>query len=101
MAIVKWLPGALKDLKRLHEFIGQHSPVAASRAIDSLIESAESLTEFPEIGRPWELELDYRELFVKYGARGYVIAYFYNCGHRLLRSVDTCTTPSIGSLILA
>jgi addiction module RelE/StbE family toxin len=75
MAIVKWLPGALKDLKRLHEFIGQHSPVAASRAIDSLIESAESLTEFPEIGRPWELELDYRELFVKYGARGYVIRY--------------------------
>jgi plasmid stabilization system protein ParE len=54
MAIVKWLPGALKDLKRLHEFIGQHSPVAASRAIDSLIESAASLTEFPEIGRPWE-----------------------------------------------
>ena len=75
MAIVKWLPDALEYLKRLHEFIEQHSPVAASRAIDALIESAESLTEFPEIGRPWELELDFRELFVKYGARGYVTRY--------------------------
>ena len=75
MAIVKWLPDALDDLKRLHEFIEQHSPVAASRAIDALVESAESLTEFPEIGRPWELELDFRELPVKYGARGYVIRY--------------------------
>ncbi len=75
MAIVKWLPDALDDLKRLHEFIEKYSPVAASRAIDALIESTESLTEFPEIGRPWELEPDYRELLVKYGARGYVIRY--------------------------
>ena len=75
MAYVKWLPDALNDLKRLHAFIEQHSPAAASRALDTLIDSAESLAEFPEIGRPWELEIDFRELPVKYGALGYVIRY--------------------------
>jgi len=75
MAIVRWLPDALDDLKQLHAFIERHSPTAASRAVDTLIDSAESLAEFPEIGRPWELEMDFRELVVKYGARGYVIRY--------------------------
>jgi len=75
MAIVRWLPDALDDLKRLHAFIEQHSPIAASRAVDTLIDSAQSLTDFPEKGRPWELEMGFRELSVKYGARGYVIRY--------------------------
>ena len=77
MVIVRWLPDALVDLKRLHAFIEPHSPAAASRAIDALIESAETLGEFPEKGRPWDLEIDFRELSVKFGARGYVIRYRY------------------------
>lgn len=75
MRIVRWLPDALDDLKRLYAFIEPHSPTAASRAVDTLIHSAESLTEFPEKGKPWDLEIDFRELPVKYGARGYVIRY--------------------------
>ena len=75
MLKVRWLPDALDDLKRLHAFIEPHSPGAASRAVDTLIDSAESLSEFPEKGRPWDLEMDFRELPVKYGARGYFIRY--------------------------
>ena len=75
MASVRWLPDALDDLKRLHAFIEPHSSSAASRAVDTLIEAAASLAEVPEKGRPWELEMDFRELSVKYGARGYVIRY--------------------------
>ncbi len=75
MAILKWLPEALDDLKRLHAFIEPHSSDAASRAINTLIEAAESLQEYPEKGKPWELEIGFRELPVKFGARGYVIRY--------------------------
>lgn len=77
MATVKWLPEALDDLKRLHAFIEPHSPTAAKRAVDTLIEAADSLAEFPEKGRPWDLEIHFRELSVRFGARGYVIRYRY------------------------
>ena len=48
MTAVRWLPEALDDLKRLYEFIEPHSPGAAKRAIDTLIEAADGLVEFPE-----------------------------------------------------
>lgn len=75
MARVTWLPDALEDLKRLHAFIAVHSPAAASRAIDTLIDTVESLSDFPEKGRPWDSEMEFRELPVSYGARGYIIRY--------------------------
>ena len=75
MATVRWLPEALDDLKRLHAFIEPHSPDAAKRAVNTLIDTAETLAEFPEKGRPWDLEMDFRELSVRFGARGYVIRY--------------------------
>ena len=65
----------MDDLKRLHELIEPHSTDAAKRAVDTLIEAAETLAEFPEKGRPWNLEMDFRELPVRFGARGYVIRY--------------------------
>jgi plasmid stabilization system protein ParE len=75
MAILKWLPDALDDLKRLHAFIEPHSLQAATRAVNTLIEAADTLVEFPHKGRPWDLETDFRELPVRFGARGYVIRY--------------------------
>ncbi len=75
MAILRWLPEAQDDLKRLHAFIEPHSPNAAARAVNTLIEVVETLQEFPDKGRPWELEMGFRELPVKFGARGYVIRY--------------------------
>ena len=75
MARVRWLPDALDDLRRLYEFIEPHSPRAAARAVDTLVEAAESLGEFPEKGRPWGIESGFRELSVRFGARGYVIRY--------------------------
>ena len=77
MRVVRWLPETLDDLKRLFEFIEPHSPSAAKRAFDTLIEAADSLREFPEIGRPWNLEIYFRELSVRFGARCYVIRYRY------------------------
>lgn len=75
MVIIKWLQEAKADLKRLHEFIEPHSPNAASQAVLTLIEAAKSLQEFPEKGRPWQFDLNFRELPVRFGSRGYVIRY--------------------------
>lgn len=77
MPTIKWLPEALDDLQRLHAFIEPHSPEAARRAVNTLIDAADSLVEFPEKGRPWDLEMGFRELPVHFGARGYLIRYRY------------------------
>ena len=47
MVTIKWLPEALDDLQRLHAFIEPHSPEAARRAVNTLIDAADSLAEFP------------------------------------------------------
>ena len=75
MANLRWLPEALDDLKRLHAFIAPHSPRAARRAMARLIEAAEALRTYPEMGRLWHQDLTVREWSVRFGARGYVIRY--------------------------
>jgi plasmid stabilization system protein ParE len=75
MLSLHWLPDALEELKRLHRFIKPHSEDAAVRAVGALVAAAKSLEEFPEKGRPWEVDGDYRELPVRFGAKGYVIRY--------------------------
>ena len=72
---LQWLPEARDDLARLHGFIAAHSPDAAARAIETLIAAAGSLLDFPEKGRPWEPDVAFRELPVRFGARGYVVRY--------------------------
>ena len=75
MTSIVWLPEAKDDLQRLFEFIQPHSLDAAVRAIDTLINAAETLKQFPDKGRPWSVAPEFRELFVQFGARGYVIRY--------------------------
>lgn len=75
MKTIKWLPEAREDLQRLHEFLSLYSQNAATKAIHKLIAAVDSLKEFPEKGRPWDLEMNFRELPVTFGARGYVIRY--------------------------
>lgn len=70
-----WLPEARDDLARLHAFLAPHSSDAAARAIETLIAAAGSLLAFPEKGRPWQPDMAFRELSVRFGARGYVIRY--------------------------
>ncbi len=75
MATIKWSPAARDDLQRLYKFIEPHSQDAAARAIQTLVDAADSLTDFPEKGHPWEHNGDFRELSVRFGTRGYVIRY--------------------------
>lgn len=75
MAVPKWLPTAQDDLERLHAFIEPHSSMAAVRAVRTIVDAAQSLENFPEKGKPWVAEPDFRELIVNFGARGYAIRY--------------------------
>lgn len=75
MMRIRWLPEAIDDLQRLHDFIAPHSEQAANNAIQTLLAAAKSLTDFPEKGRPWGYEPGFRELSVRFGAKVYVIRY--------------------------
>ena len=78
---VRWLPKATEDLKRLYVFLHPKSPTAAVRVVTALVSAAESLDEFPEKGRPLIDGINYRELVVRHGSKGYVVRYRQAEGH--------------------
>lgn len=49
--MVVWSIPARDDLKKIHDYIAQDSKYYARQVIDTLIEKAALLIEFPEMGR--------------------------------------------------
>ncbi len=84
MVCLQWLPEALADLKRLHGFIASHNADAANRAIDTLVKATQTLRHFPEQGQPWGPDMNFRELPVRFGAKGYVVRYRIVKNHVLI-----------------
>lgn len=70
-----WLPEALADVERLHDFLKQKSPQTAERAARTILEGAEMLERAPEAGRPMADDTGRRELFLPFGAGSYVLRY--------------------------
>ncbi len=70
-----WLPEALEDIERLHDFLKEKSPQAAARAAKAIVDGARILEGAPEAGRPMNDETERRELFVRFGAGAYVLRY--------------------------
>lgn len=77
MIEIRWSPAAKTDLERLYTFIAEHSADAAQRAMNTLVNAADMLADYPEKGRPWEHDSQSRELLVRFGSRGYVLRYRY------------------------
>jgi len=75
MTTVKWLPEAVADIERLHSFLKEKSPEAASKAAQTILRGAILLKTTPRIGRPMPDETGRRELFVSFGAGAYVLRY--------------------------
>ena len=75
MPEVIWLPEAVQDLARLHEFLTDKNPDAAKRAAQTILRGAKKLAEFPEVGRPMNDGTDRREIFESFGSGGYVLRY--------------------------
>ncbi|MGC1508946.1 type II toxin-antitoxin system RelE/ParE family toxin [Ketobacter sp.] len=59
---LKFTPVALRDLKRLRQFIAIHDPQAARRYSERLKQSLKHLTKHPDMGKPIEEPLGVREL---------------------------------------
>lgn len=70
-----WLPEARQDVERLFDFLLSQNPLAAERAIQTIIQGGQQLTEFGDIGRPMDDESARRELFIPFGGGYYVLRY--------------------------
>jgi toxin ParE1/3/4 len=72
---VIWLPEALEDTSWLRQFLENQSPAAAARAGQVIQAGTKRLADFPEIGKPMDDGTNRRELFLPFGAGGYILRY--------------------------
>jgi plasmid stabilization system protein ParE len=71
-----WSAQAAGDLQRLFEFLADHNPEAARKAMAAIQEGMRTLRQFPEIGRPVEqMDLRYRDWPIGFGSSGYIARY--------------------------
>lgn len=69
-------PGAIRDLKKIHEFLKPKSATAAVRAAQAIRQALHPLTSFPLAGRLIEdMPENFRELVIPFGESGYVARY--------------------------
>ena len=72
---IEWLEPAIFDLQRLREFILPHNKEAALRAVRLIRTAVTPIASNPRIGKPVEDLLDYHDIFIPFGASGYVLRY--------------------------
>lgn len=75
MRRIIWVDSAVNDVVRLREFIGKENPIAAKKAAEAIKEAASRLIETPSIGKPVKNLPQYRDLYTRFGAAGYVVRY--------------------------
>lgn len=73
-----WLPEAAADLDRLRDFLIPRNPSAAARVARQILQGVNLLEKYPEAGRPVEDPPGFRDLFIPFGSRGYVLRYRLN-----------------------
>ncbi|MDP3823587.1 MAG: type II toxin-antitoxin system RelE/ParE family toxin [Burkholderiales bacterium] len=79
MPRLTWSPAALRDVQRLYRFLSEKDPGAARRAVKIIREGVKIIARQPGIGRPAEdMEPEYREWMIDFGATGYVALYRYD-----------------------
>ncbi|MBN4079328.1 type II toxin-antitoxin system RelE/ParE family toxin [Beggiatoa alba] len=72
---VRWLPEAWQDTQRLYDFLLKQDPIAAGRAMETLLEGSDGLAEMPKAGRPMDDDSGRRELYLPFGTGTYVLRY--------------------------
>ena len=88
MASLKWTPRALADVQRLHRFLADKDPDAASRAVHTIRAGVRILTQQPRIGHPAEdMDPEFREWLIPFGQGGYLVLYRIDAGVVVLLAV--------------
>jgi plasmid stabilization system protein ParE len=72
---IEWLESAILDLQRLRDFILPHNVDAARRVVRTIQAATSPLVTNPRIGKPAEDLPDYHDIFIPFGASGYVLRY--------------------------
>jgi toxin ParE1/3/4 len=75
MPEVIWLPQALRDVDRLYQFLGEKNPAAAQRAAATIMNAADPLKSFPELGTVVPDKPSFRDIYPAFGHSSYVIRY--------------------------
>ncbi|MBX9943555.1 MAG: type II toxin-antitoxin system RelE/ParE family toxin [Reyranella sp.] len=75
MAHVVYSPNAVANLEALHRFLTEKNPAAATRALRTIRDRMRMLARFPRLGPVDPEQPDYRQLFIPFGAAGYVARY--------------------------
>ena len=75
MSRVIWLPEAVRDIERRHDFLSRKDALAARNAALCIQAAARQIESFPEIGKPLEGPNGRREVFAAFGAGAYVLRY--------------------------
>lgn len=71
---------AVRGLERCRRLLAEKNPRAAQRAAAAIKTALLRLEDFPEIGRPYPEEPDWRELLIEFGDSGYIALYRYAAG---------------------
>ena len=72
---IEWLESAIDDLQRLRDFILPLNMEAAQRAVRLIRTAVTPIASNPRMGKPVEDLPDYHDLFIPFGASGYVLRY--------------------------
>ena len=75
MAQVVYTRNALTNLDRLHRFLADKNPQAATRALQAIVSHLDLLTRHPRLGPVDSEHPDSREIFIPFGAAGYLARY--------------------------
>jgi plasmid stabilization system protein ParE len=66
---------AVRDLRKIREYLLQFNGEAAQKAAATIIEATSLLLTFPLLGKPLEDIPEYRELIRPFGSGAYIIRY--------------------------
>ena len=79
MPQVIFSPAAVRDLKRLRDFLRPKNPLAAKRAGETIVKGLQALGTHPHVGRLVEdLPDQYREWRIDFGDSGYIARYRFD-----------------------
>jgi plasmid stabilization system protein ParE len=82
-----WEPGAINDLSRLREFFKSKNPKAVVRSAQSIVKTANSLLEFPQLGHPIDDMPEFNKIFISFGQNGYDMHYRIDNGNIIILHV--------------
>lgn len=75
---IVWASKTKSDFARLTDFLNPLNADAARRAVASIRDGVLGLSDFPERGRSMNDDTGRRELFIRFGQRGYVVRYIFD-----------------------